>query len=83
MYIQTQVLHLDKALRSVAEQKEQLEHRGEKVSHDLQQMVRNSISEVEFEHYCLCFYYRNTSTTPRCLMFMNSSQPLNLQIPSA
>lgn len=53
MYIQTQVLHLDKALRSVAEQKEQLEHRGEKVSHDLQQMVRNTVSEVEFEHFSL------------------------------
>lgn len=65
MYIQTQVLHLDKALRSVAEQKEQLEHTAEKVSHDLQQMVRNTVSEVEFGTLFSFLYYRNTSTTPR------------------
>lgn len=43
---------MDKALKSVAEQKEQLEHRAEKVSHDLHQMVRNTTSRVEFWKKC-------------------------------
>ena len=37
--------HLDKAIKSAAEQKEQLQHEAFKINHDLAEMVRGTACE--------------------------------------
>lgn len=44
--------HLDKAIKSAAEQKEQLQHEAFKINHDLAEMVRGTACDVHFFQHC-------------------------------
>ena len=50
------MVHLDKALRTTAEQKEQLQHKAEKVNNDLKKMVRKCSHNYKSTEFKLDFF---------------------------